>query len=102
MRTLFYAIAKNLKYYRRKKNLTQSQLAEKCETSTNYIATIETTKKYPSPNTLEKIAKALDINAIDLFQLEIKNETSMINLELENIKEKLRISINGVLDDIIK
>lgn len=95
-------LATNLKFYRKRNNLTQSQLAEKCGTSTNYIATIETGKKYPSPNTLEKIAKALKIDAIDLFQTEIKDENHILNVKMEQIKETLRISINNVLDEVVK
>ncbi len=86
--TIQECLAQNLKYYRKRKNFSQSQLAEKAETSTNYIATIETGKKYPSPNTLEKIANALEINAIDLFQL--KNDIDKYDLEIEKFKENLK------------
>ncbi len=100
--TIQECLAKNLKFYRKKKQLTQGQLAEKCNTSTNYIALIESEKKYPSPKTLEKIAKALEINAIDLFQIEIKNNKTTLNHELEQIKEDLRFSINKLLDDVLR
>lgn len=98
--TIQECLARNIKYYRHHKKLTQSQLAEFCNTSTNYIATIETGKKYPSPKTLEKIALALDINAIDLFQIEIKDENKVLNHEIEMIKEKLRYSIDNLLNEI--
>ncbi len=100
--TIQECLAKNLKFYRKQKNLTQGQLAEKCNTSTNYIATIETGKKYPSPNTLERIAEALEINAIDLFQIEIKNEKVTLNHEFEKLKENLRFSVNKLLDEIFE
>jgi transcriptional regulator with XRE-family HTH domain len=100
--TIQECLAKNLKFYRKKKQLTQGQLAEKCNTSTNYIALIESEKKYPSQKTLEKIAKALEINAIDLFQIEIKNNKTTLNHELEQIKEDLRFSINKLLDDVLR
>jgi len=87
--TIQECLSKNIKYYRKQKRLSQSQLAEKCETSTNYIATIETGKKYPSPKTLEKIASALDIEAIDLFQKELNINGTIKKHEIEIIKEDL-------------
>ena len=100
--TIQECLIKNIKYYRKQKKLTQGQLAEKCNTSANYIATIETGKKYPSPITLEKIAAALNINAIDLFQIEIRNENTLINHEIDQIKDTLRTSINKIIDDVVR
>ena len=100
--TIQECLGKNIKYYRNLKKLTQSQLAEKSNTSTNYIATIETGKKYPSPSTLEKIAKALNINAIDLFQIENKNTTSKREFEFKKIKKELNIQIKNLIDTILK
>ena len=51
-------LAYNIKKYRNTKGLTQEQLAEKAETSTNYLGSIETGKKYPSPQMIDKLAKA--------------------------------------------
>jgi transcriptional regulator with XRE-family HTH domain len=47
--------------------ITQAQLAERVNTSTNYIALIETEKKFPTPEMLERIAAALEIDAPALF-----------------------------------
>lgn len=98
--TIQECLAQNLKFYRKRKNLSQSQLAERADTSTNYIANIETGKKYPSPKTLEKIANALEIRAIDLFQLKIDN--IKYNLEVEefkvNLKNALIETINRIND----
>jgi transcriptional regulator with XRE-family HTH domain len=48
-------------------SITQAQLAERVNTSTNYIALIESRKKFPSPEMLERIAAALEIDAPALF-----------------------------------
>ena len=51
-------------YYRKLKNLTQEQLAEKMGTSTSYIGSIEScTYKPISLSTLFRIAKGLDVPA---------------------------------------
>ena len=63
-------LAGNLKENRRKQGMTQEELAEKASVSTHYIAMIETCKKYPKPDMLEKIAKALEIEPHKLFSLE--------------------------------
>jgi transcriptional regulator with XRE-family HTH domain len=47
--------------------ITQAQLAERVNTSTNYIALIESEKKFPTPEMLERIAAALEIDAPALF-----------------------------------
>jgi transcriptional regulator with XRE-family HTH domain len=47
--------------------ITQAQLAEIVNTSTNYIALIESKKKFPTPEMLERIAAALKIDAPALF-----------------------------------
>jgi len=62
-------LAANLKEYRRKKGLTQEELAEKADVSTHYIAMIETCKKYPKPEMLEHIAKTLEIEPHKLFDV---------------------------------
>ena len=49
--------------------ITQAQLAERVNTSTNYIALIESKKKFPSPEMLERVAAALEIDAPALFSI---------------------------------
>jgi transcriptional regulator with XRE-family HTH domain len=62
-------LAVNLKEYRRKRGMTQEELAEKAEVSTHYIAMIETCKKYPKPEMLEHIAQTLEIEPYKLFSV---------------------------------
>ena len=63
-------LAKNIKAYRNALSLSQAKLAEKVNTSTHYIGMIETKKNFPSPEMLERIAGALEIDTIDLFSTE--------------------------------
>jgi transcriptional regulator with XRE-family HTH domain len=60
-----------MKDRRRILGITQAQLAERVNTSTNYIALIETEKKFPKPEMLERIAAALEIVPPALFTAEI-------------------------------
>jgi transcriptional regulator with XRE-family HTH domain len=61
-----------MKGQRRVLGITQAELAERVNTSTNYIALIETEKKFPTPEMLERIADALEIEPPALFAVEIR------------------------------
>ena len=67
MTSLRSVLAFNMKAQRSILGITQAQLAERVNTSANYIALIETEKKFPTPEKLEKIANALEIDTPDLF-----------------------------------
>jgi transcriptional regulator with XRE-family HTH domain len=55
--------------------ISQAQLAERVNTSANYIAQIETGKRFPTPEMLERIAAALEIEPSALFTAEIRPVT---------------------------
>jgi transcriptional regulator with XRE-family HTH domain len=55
--------------------ISQAQLAERVNTSANYIAQIETEKRFPTPEMLERIAAALEIEPPALFTAEIRPVT---------------------------
>jgi transcriptional regulator with XRE-family HTH domain len=57
----------NLKKYRKKRGVSQMALANLCDTSGNYIGEIETGRRIPSFDKIEKIASALHIDAYQLF-----------------------------------
>lgn len=61
-------LALNIKKYRRMLNITQEQLAERAKSSTTYIGTIEIGQKFPSPQMIERIANALNVDSLKLFQ----------------------------------
>lgn len=57
-----------IKQYREKQGLTQKQLAEKIDVTTEYISYIENGQRTPSLALLKKIAKSLSINVKDLIE----------------------------------
>ena len=67
---IYDVIAKNIKFYRKSKNMTQAQLAEKTEYSHEFIRRIEApnSKKNFSIDAVSNIADALDINIELLFE----------------------------------
>ena len=60
-------LADNIKAFRSKKGLSQEKLAEKIGIAPHYLAMIETCKNFPSADMIERIAKGLDQDSIDLF-----------------------------------
>ncbi|MDR0721796.1 MAG: helix-turn-helix transcriptional regulator [Treponema sp.] len=67
MTSLRSVLAFNMKDQRHILGITQAQLAERVNTSTHYIGMIESGKKFPTPEMLERIATALEIDAPALF-----------------------------------
>lgn len=80
-------LANNMKLARNQKKLTQMRLAELCETSVNYIGLIETGKRFPSAEMLEKIAKALELKPQEMFAEPVLNYSPRINRILDKIEE---------------
>ena len=67
---LYYLISQNIKKQRKIKGWTQVKLAMKSNISVDYLKKIETKSgcdKQFSLDTVQKIAKALEIDAKDLF-----------------------------------
>jgi transcriptional regulator with XRE-family HTH domain len=58
---------RNLRKIRRGVGLSQMKLAERCETSTNYIGCIEAGLKFPSIEMIDKIARALHLPVYQFF-----------------------------------
>jgi len=69
MTSLRSVLAFNMKVQRQILGVTQANLAEKVNTSTHYIGMIESEKKFPTPEMLERIAAALEIDAPALFSM---------------------------------
>ena len=59
----------NMKAYRTELGFSQAKLAELVNTATNYIAQIESGKRFPTDTMLEKIASALQKKAYELFSV---------------------------------
>lgn len=66
---LFKIIAHNIKIERVIKNLTQAQLAELIGVHEKYIGVIEAGKQNITLKTLNKIANALKIDILQLFEV---------------------------------
>jgi len=70
MTSLRALLAYNIKERRKVLGFSQAKLAEKVSTSTHYIGQIEQKNKFPSPEMLERIAAALEIDSPKLFSMD--------------------------------
>lgn len=68
---IYNVIGKNIKKYRKKKGWTQRELSEKLLLSDSFIAKLESiTHQTLSIDTLEQIAKVLDVPIAKFFEKE--------------------------------
>jgi len=87
----------NIKKRRQILGISQVNLAEKIGTSTQYIGQIEQNKKFPSPEMLERIAEALEVDSPQLFSLETYSQDAIKQFK-ENLKANLEKSIDDFID----
>ena len=80
----------NLKDFRKARKISQSKLAGLCGSTQAYIAEIEVGKKFPSPDMIERIASALEIESYCLFQNKtVEEEKSLTPLQRQEIVNQI-------------
>ena len=97
MTNLRQLLGSNIKIYRKASGLSQSKLAEKADTATNYISAIEAGRRFPSVEMLEKIAFVLGIDTPELFSMKPEQFETVKN-ELE---EKVWLNIGENISNYI-
>jgi transcriptional regulator with XRE-family HTH domain len=100
MESLRGILANNLKANRKKCGISQSKLAEKAGITTQYVAMIELARQFPTPEVLERIAEAFEIEAYELFTVPLSPENAITKLHKDIIKE-IRQVIVEVLENAL-
>jgi transcriptional regulator with XRE-family HTH domain len=80
-------LANNIKENRRKCGFSQAKLAEAADISPQHLAMIEISRKFPTPEMLDKIAGALNIETYELFVVKSSPEAALDQLRREIIAE---------------
>ena len=80
-------LAANIKEHRRKYGFSQDKLAELSGISSQYLATIETCRKFPTPEVLDRLAKALGIETYELFAFAPTPQGELEKLRQDIIQE---------------
>jgi transcriptional regulator with XRE-family HTH domain len=97
MTNLRQLLAFNIKQNRCRLGISQARLAEKADASTQYIAMIELGRKFPSPEMLERLAAALEIDNLDLFSpppVRAKNLRKLQNTILPDLEKEIAKAVN--------
>jgi transcriptional regulator with XRE-family HTH domain len=81
-----------MKLHRKALGLSQAKLAEIIDTASNYIALIESCKRFPTPQMIERIAFALKIDTPDLFSLEKPK-----SLSIKDTHEQILSDVDQIL-----
>ena len=97
---------KNVKVYRNRRKWSQADLADYANISINFLGDIERGKKWPHPDTLAKLADALEIEVFELFmeenlEINLKSKTLMNRFVKDvsvSLKKSLSISVNQSIE----
>jgi len=103
MTNLRVLLAFNIKKRRRILGISQAKLAEKVSTSTHYIGQIEQKNKFPSPEMLERIAIALEIDSPQLFSMDSFSDAAIKRFQqgiLEDIETAVTLAVNSRLSEL--
>lgn len=80
---------RKIKEYRKKKNLTQAQLAELVNVDDKHISCIECGKNFPSPDLIERLATYLDVEPKDLFEFYYLQDIEDLKSDIIKMLDKL-------------
>jgi transcriptional regulator with XRE-family HTH domain len=105
MTSLRDLLAYNLKERRRILGISQAKLAEKVSTSTHYIGQIEQKNKFPSPEMLERLALALEIDSPQLFSMESFSNEAIKRFQegvVSDLENAISLSVDTRLSELKK
>jgi transcriptional regulator with XRE-family HTH domain len=94
------ALGKNIKLFRFHRALSQADLAKKAGISIPFLSDIERGNKWPYPETLTSLAKALDIEVFELFRPE--EMPFDIKILMTRFSEDISRTLNQSLDMVYK
>ncbi|MBS4759951.1 MAG: helix-turn-helix transcriptional regulator [Clostridium sp.] len=92
-------LGKKIKQFRKSKNLTQEELAEKINIEVPSLSNIETGKFAPSFDTLQKLSSILNIELWEFYYFNpVSNEKMIeeINIKIKNNENLTKIVYNFI------
>jgi len=78
-------LAENIRAYRRSKNISQEELAEKCGLHRTYVGSVERCERNVTLSTLELLASALGVSVPELLSNSEIPETEKLQTSKETI-----------------
>lgn len=86
IKTLF---GRKIKELRLKKHFTQAKLAELVNVDNKHISCIESGKNFPSPDLIERLSKAFEVEPKDFFEFYHLEEIDDLKKSISKMLEKL-------------
>lgn len=99
--TLQEIFTANLKYFRKKKKMTQNELTLALNKGYNYINGIEQGKSFPQLEVIEQICEILEIKPADLFD-ENSCKKNIIKSNKEEIVQEVVERLHNLLKEDIR
>jgi len=87
-------LSKNIKTLRNRRSLSQIELAEKADISIPFLSNIERSNKWPHPETLVKIAKALEVDVFMLFLEKLPLHSDIVSDAITEFKKDISVSLH--------
>ena len=92
-------LGKNLKLYRERRGLSQSDLAELAQISISFLSNIERGLKFPQPEILGKLATVLGVGVHELFLETFVIEEDKVLFRRDASRDEL---LDVMYDDLMK
>ena len=93
-------LGKAIKFYRKQRQLTQAELAEKANISITFLSKIERGIKFPTSDSLSGLANGLDVEIYQLFR---NDDTPIEQWRLfERFKKDISKTVNESLEALYK
>lgn len=83
---------RKIREYRKKRNMTQAQLAEIVCVDDKHISCIESGKNFPSPDLIERLSNALNVEPKDLFEFYYLQDSENLKEDIISMLEKLELN----------
>jgi transcriptional regulator with XRE-family HTH domain len=93
-------LGKNIKFLRFRKEYSQADLAEKANISIIFLSNIERGVKFPMPEVMARIAKALEVEVFELFKTDLMPED--YKKAMSHLSEDIHRNISMAVDEVFK
>lgn len=102
MKINYLLLGEKIKKIRRRKNLSQSTLAELVNVSISYISRVECGKDHISIDLLVNVCEALETNVDEILTKNHFDEYSYLMKESTDLEKKLIIAVCDAITEIIR
>jgi transcriptional regulator with XRE-family HTH domain len=87
-------LSKNIKSLRNQRSLSQNELALKADISIPFLSNIERAIKWPHPETLVRLAQALDVEVHTLFTAKLPAQPVEVRNNLVESKKNVSVALH--------